>query len=204
MSKNTLNSGSLQGLKAGQTLLHRARKVNGGKIELEYAEVLEKEPKPVSLVALFNASDSRFSQGGTKAQRAWAYVSPVDAGRLLGIDLSDNADWYTDQQGRQLLDLNILNPVVMLGSESHSLKVQIIETVVPTDYQEDNIESTAKRKGADGDFCTHKGMYIFSNSTVVLNTANHIFLEMDKTTKSAKSSNGIYANVDAATGEIFN
>ncbi len=34
MMKNTINSGSLQGLQAGQTLLLQARKVNGGKIQL--------------------------------------------------------------------------------------------------------------------------------------------------------------------------
>ena len=40
---NTLNSGSLAGLSMNQTLLVQARKVNGQKLQLEFAEVLQKE-----------------------------------------------------------------------------------------------------------------------------------------------------------------
>ena len=44
---NTLNSGSLAGLSMNQTLLVQARKVNGQKLQLEFAEVLQKESSKI-------------------------------------------------------------------------------------------------------------------------------------------------------------
>lgn len=178
MSKNTLNSGSLQGLQMGQTLMVSARKVAGNKIQMELAEVLEKESAAVNPLAIFNGSDSRFSQGG--ARRAWLTAEPKDASKYLGIDVTDsNSNWRVDATGRELLDLNILNPVAIISGQSFALKVQVTETTVPTEYQENNLETAAKRKGKDGDFITHKGMYIFANTSVVFNKANHVFLESD-------------------------
>jgi hypothetical protein len=203
MSKNTQNSGSLQGLQMGQTLLVSARKVAGQKVQLEYAEVLEKESTPaINLVALFNASDSRFTVG-SKARRAWITVQPADAGKLLGIDLSDNnADWYENQLGQEMLDLNILNPVATFGDVSTRLRVQIVETVSPTEYQKANISNEAKRKGKDGAFITHKGFYIFTNATVVIDTPKHVFLESDST--STTTTTGIPAVSVVADDSPFN
>ena len=48
----------------------------------------------------------------------------------------------------------------------HYLRVVINETVEPTAYQIDNIETAAKSKGKDGEFITHKGKYIFSNTSI--------------------------------------
>ena len=203
MSTNTLNSGSLQGLQMGQTLLVSARKVAGQKVQLEYAEVLEKESTPaVNLIALFNASDSRFTVG-SKARRAWITVQPADAGKLLGIDLSDENDgWYTNQLGQEMLDLNILNPVATFGGVSSRLRVQIVETITPSEWQKANISTDAKRKGKDGAFITHNGFYIFTNATVVLNEPKHVFLEADST--SVATSTGIPAISAMADDSPFN
>ena len=201
--KNTINSGSLQGLQAGQTLLLQARKVNGGKIQLEFAEIVKQQSAAANPLALFNKSDDRFSQGG--ARRAWLTAEAKDASTYLGIDLTDNADWEVDQMGREILPLNIINPFAVIQGMSYDLKVQVVETVTPTDWQASNIEVSAKRRGKDGDYITHKGMYIFANTSVVFNKANHVFLEADAAKSSASS--GIPAGTgsfDLSTGEIFN
>ena len=40
---NTINSGSLEDLKSGETLLVNARQVNGGKLHLEFAEIIKQK-----------------------------------------------------------------------------------------------------------------------------------------------------------------
>jgi len=56
---NQLNSGSLDTLKSGQTLLVNARKVANGKIQLEFAEIIN-DGRPVNFLGMFNKSDERF------------------------------------------------------------------------------------------------------------------------------------------------
>ena len=176
--KNTINSGSLQGLQAGQTLLLQARKVNGGKIQLEFAEIVKSQSNAANPLALFNKSDDRFSQGNG-ARRAWLTAEAKDASVYLDINLMDDADWDVDQMGREILSLNVINPIAVINGEVFPLKVQVEETVTPTDWQASNIETAAKRRGKDGDFITHQGMYIFANTRVVFNKATHAFLEAD-------------------------
>ena len=201
MMNNTINSGSLQGLQVGQTLLLSARKVAGNKVQLEFAEVLKSGSNAVNPLALFNKSDDRFSQGG--ARRAWLTAEPKDAGQYLGIDISDaNPNWTVDAMGREILPLNIINPIAVIEGESIPLRVEVVETVTPTEWQAANIDTSAKRRGKDGAFITHKGMYIFANTRVAFNKANHVFLEADATAATTQTS-GIPANVDFSTGEIF-
>ena len=198
---NTINSGSLQGLQAGQTLLVSARKVAGNKIQLEFAEIVQSRSNTVNPLSVFNKSDDRFSQA--KPRRAWMTAEPKDASSILGVDLSLNSSGYViDQNGREVMMLNILNPIATINGESSPLKVEIVETVTPTDWQAQNIETAAKRRGANGDYITHKGMYIFTNARMTFGAANHVFLEADAQTASTMSQ-GIPANVDLSTGEIF-
>jgi hypothetical protein len=198
MSFNIINSGSLQGLQAGQTLLVSARKVAGQKIQLEFAEVIS-SGNVANPLAMFNKSDSRFSSGG--ARRAWLTAEPTDATNTLGIDITDsNPDWTVDVMGREILELNILNPVAKFGDdELIPLKVEVIETVEPTEYQALNLQTAAKRKGKDGDFITHKGMYIFANTRIAFHKASHVFLEAD--TAPAVAAAGIPVR-NSITGEL--
>jgi hypothetical protein len=198
--KNTINSGSLQGLQAGQTLLLQARKVNGGKIQLEFAEIVQTQSNAVNPLSLFNKSDDRFSQGNG-ARRAWLTAEAKDASNYLGIDLT-SSDWTINDLGQEVLILNVLNPVANINGEIKALKVEIIETTTPTDWQAANISTAAKRRGKNGSFITYKGMYIFTNSRVVFDKATHVFLEADAAPASTTAS-GIPANVDLSTGEIF-
>ena len=162
---NTINSGSLQGLQVGQTLLVSARKVAGNKVQLEFAEIVQSRSNTVNPLALFNKSDDRFSQAG--ARRAWLTAEPKDASAYLSIDVTEtNLGWSVDSMGREVLNLNILNPVANIEGEAIPLKVEVIETVTPSDWQANNIDTSAKRRGKDGAFITHKGMYIFANTRI--------------------------------------
>lgn len=165
-------SKTVETLMPGETLLVAAKAVSGGKIQLEFAEIIRNPYAQSSnpLVAAFNASDSRFS---SRARRAWMSGEQSDIERLLGIQLG------SIEQGASK-ELNILNPKVN-GVE---LSVQISETTSPDDYQKENIESTAKRAGAEGDFIMSDGKHIFSNTTVVAGEANHTFLAPDSSEES--------------------
>ena len=197
--KNTINSGSLDMIQENQTILLSARKVNGGKIQLEFAELIKTTATSVNPLSLFNKSDERFSTGN-KARRAWLTAQASDASAILGLDLSDNGKWSVDGMGREVLELNILNPVATINGTEHKLCLEIVETIEPTEWQASNLQTSAKRRGKDGAFITHKGMYIFANTRIVFDKANHVMLEPDATVKSTQ---GIPAGVDVTTGELF-
>lgn len=198
--KNTINSGSLDMIQENQTLLLQARKVNGGKIQLEFAELIKTAATSANPLGMFNKSDDRFNVGN-KARRAWLTAEAKDASAILGLDLTDTANWSVDGMGREILELNVLNPIATVNGTEHKLCVEIVETIEPTEWQAQNLQTAAKRKGKDGAFITHKGMYIFANTRVVFDKANHVLLEPDATVKVA---NGIPAGVDLNTGELFN
>ena len=167
-------SKTVETLVPGETLLVSAKGVKGGKISLEFAEIIRNPNAQASnpLVAAFNASDSRFS---SRARRAWMSGEQSDIERLLGITLGSIGQGDSKE-------LNILSPKVN-GVE---LSVQITETTTPDDYQKDNREDTAKRAGKDGDFIMSDGKHIFSNTTVVGGEANHTFLAPDSSEESAE------------------
>ena len=186
--ENQLNTGTLETLTQGQTLLVQAIKVNGGKIQLELAEKLESNGE-VNLLQMFNASDDRFSKG---ARRAWLTAEPGDAEKILGIELNK---FDVQVNGKDTMILNVLNPTV----NGMRMRVQITETTVPNEWQAENIDQAAKRRGKDGDFILHQGQYIFTQSDVVLKEPEHTFLDAD----APKTNQPVFHNVDTTTGEIF-
>ena len=153
----------LNALKTGETLLVQALKTkNPNKVQLELAErVRSVEGNAGSLLGMLNKSDERFTSG---ARRAWMTAEITDVGELLNINVGDDADWTLTETGKDVLLLGILNPEI----QDMRLRLQINETVEPTEWQAENIDTAAKRKGADGDFIKHKGQYIYSNTGVVL------------------------------------
>lgn len=210
--ENQINSGTLESLKPGQTLLVHARKVANGKIQLHFAEGIDKnvtsdgESPKINLLGMLNQADERFQ---SKPRHAWITAEPVNAAELLGIPSITELDKYVDEvtaggKKIQVMPLNVLNPVC----NGMRFRVQITETIVPPDdYAVENLETRAKRRGADGDFITHQGKYIFTVADVVLGETKNTFLEPDaQTTTSNIYSEGIavdFGGVDVATGEIF-
>ena len=173
--ENTTNSGSLDTLNLKDTLLVSARKINGGKISLEFAEIIKSGDKAVSALTLLNASDSRFSG---KPRRAWVSAEVVDAAKLFNINFGDDGEWIMTERG-EMMELNILNP----EHKDERFRLQINETTQGTQYQLDNIETSAKRRGKDGEFITNEGNYVFSNTEIVMINKNenvtHTYLETD-------------------------
>ena len=186
--KNQLNSGTLESLKPEQTLLLSARKVSNGKIQLEFAEIV-KANKNINVLSILNKSDERFS---SSARRAWVTAEPNDAQDSFGINLGVDAGWEATPKG-DMLFLDILNPTI----DGTRCRLAINETTEATDWQAENITTAAKRKGKDGDFITHNGDYIFSNTSIVLSDSNpsHNILQPDAVT--------MQSAVNTMTGEVL-
>jgi hypothetical protein len=190
MSK--LNSGQLESLKPNETLLLSARKIKGGKISLEFAEVIQTADRPTSVLSIMNQSDPRFS---SRARRAWVSAEPKDATKVFGANFGDDGEWYMSDKG-EILDLNMLNPLY----HGTRMRLRINETTEATEWQSENVKTAAKRRGKDGDYITHKGSYIFSNVDVVLTDGEitHTFLEADTTAVEAETTE----TVNKETGEV--
>ena len=178
MEDNQLNSGSIDTLKKGDTLMVSARKVNGGKISLEFAEIIETSDRLVSALTILNKSDDRFS---SRPRRAWVSAEPSDASELFNVNFEDDGEWYDSEKG-EMMDLDVLNPTY----NGQRFRVQINETVEGTQWQIDNADVAAKRRGKGGDFITHNGEYIYSNGDIVLvdkgDDVTHTYLQADTTT----------------------
>lgn len=193
-------SGELNSLKLGQTLLTKFRKVKNGFISVELAEVKEGSNGPSSAF-IFNKSDDRFTRNS--ARRAWQTGQPADLEEALGVDLSDNADWEFDENGNETLVVNILNPVVTFEEQTFPMRVQIVETTEANEWQAANAQVAAKRKGKNGEYIMHKGDFIFTNASIVLDTPSDVYLEADKAPAPVKETESVEQLVDVETGEIF-
>ena len=161
--ENQLNSGNLNTLTKGQTLIVNARKVSGEKIHLEFAEITN-ERKNTSVIGEFNKSDANFT---SSARRAWVTAEPVDAKDLLGVDFGPQAEWYMTERG-EMLDLNILNPTI----KGERVQMLITETTEPTEWQQANIETACKKAGKNGKPITHQGAYTHFQKWIKLQNQN--------------------------------
>jgi hypothetical protein len=143
-------------LNAGEMMLVSAKGVNGGKVSLTFAQVVETEKSTVSLTSLLNASDARFNQ--MKPRYAWITGEPKDIQNTFGFDVSGLAVGET-------LEVGMLNPEI----NGQRLNILITETTEGNEYEVANFETTAKRAGKDGDFIlTQDGLYIYQRTSVVV------------------------------------
>lgn len=174
-------------LTPGKSLLVQAVKTtNPSKIQLEFAEKTQgMEGNANALLSMLNASDERFTSG---ARRAWVTAEITDASKMFGINFGDDADWVMDPNlNKEVLPLGIENPTL----NGFELRIQIEETLEGTEWQLQNIETAAKRRGKDGDYITHNGKYIFSNTRVVPLKKGvepkHVLLQADAATATVDS-----------------
>jgi len=174
-------------LTPGKSLLVQAVKTaNPSKIQLEFAEKTQgMEGNANALLSMLNASDERFTSG---ARRAWVTAEIADASKMFGINFGDDADWVMDPNlNKEVLPLGIENPTL----NGFELRIQIEETLEGTEWQLKNIETSAKRRGKDGDYITHNGQYIFSNTRVVPLKKGvepkHVLLQADAATTTVDS-----------------
>ena len=175
---NQLNTGSVDDLKVGETLLMNAKKVGGEKIQLQFAEIVQSAEREINALTVLNKSDDRFS---SRARRAWVTAEPVDAARIFDINFGDdNEAWEMTDKG-EVMELNILNPMY----ETTRFRLLVTETTESTEWQKENLEKAAKRKGKEGPFVMNNGNYIFSNTSTILTNDDtedkHDFLIADST-----------------------
>lgn len=161
----------LENLKEGEILLVNAKKVKGGKVQLEFAQrVNTGVSSNDNILALLNEGDDRFNQAGGP-RRAWLSAEVDAVKKYFDVDCSDLAEEGDSKE------LNILNPT-MAGK---ALNMQILETTEPKgksgEYLVANFEKTAKRAGKDGDFITTTdGKYIYQIISIVAGEPRHTLI----------------------------
>lgn len=192
---NVMNTGSLESLKLGESLLVSARKVANGHVQLELAE-LKEGSGGVSAAFVFNKSDDRFTSSSPR--RAWQSGLPKDMEESLGIKFGDDQPWQVNDKGQEILALNVLNPVATHRGMEFPMRVEVTETVTPTEWDVENLDTSAKRAGADGPFITHQGQYIFAKTKIVFRAPNDFYLQAD----AARSATGGIMVQSAEPGTI--
>lgn len=136
---NELNTGSLETLEQGQTLLTRVRAVSGNKYEIEVAQIIKGESTGKNLLSMLNADDSRFT---SKARRAWTNATAKMMEKYFEVDV-------TNLKVGKVMNLNILNPAM----DGDRLVVAIRETTTPKSYinaEGENVTQKPKQIVKDG------------------------------------------------------
>ena len=213
---NQLNSGSLDTLKIGQTVLTKVTRVKGSKVQMEIAERIQ-NPNAVSglgdgfenALGMMNASDDRFSAG--KPRRHWPAVEALDLEVMLnieGLDL-ENGEYKietveTENVPKEVetMELNNLNPTAYVnpatGEEIEKrMRLRIVETTEGTEWDKAHPETKAKKRGKGGDFILHNGNYIFNRNQILFadNLGDdvkvpHVFLAPDTVSVTSKVESG--------------
>ena len=209
---NQLNSGSLDTLKVGQTLLTKITRTSTNKVQIEIAERIQNANSSSSLgggftnaLSMMNASDSSFSAG--KPRRHWAAVEPIDLEMMLnveGLDL-ETGNYITEivqtangPKEVQVMHLNILNPEANIDPTTGEaiakrMRLRIVETTEGSEWDVAHPETKAKRRGKGGDYILHNGNYIFNKNQVLFSDdlsdiakVPHVFLSADVVSVTSK------------------
>lgn len=187
---STFKTKALDDIEKGDVILTRLRKVRGGKIDVEIAEIIESTVSSVNqnddggFAYQANKSDERF---GRSARRAWQGMEPVDAKRLFP-HLEEQIKSLEEGEYGDIEEINELNPSPKKNGNPVPLHVEVGETTVPTQYNlghPDGLQATAKQDGNGNYLLTEEGELIFSNTYVVWKNkedVNHDFIQHSKAT----------------------
>lgn len=150
------------------------RPVGGGKVQLEFAEIIPTPASEGNVLGEFNKSDERFS--GRAARRAWLSAEPEDVQRILPEIMSEVRECL--DSGEKVF-VGYKNPQMPNGD---SLKIQVEESHTPeNEWEMNNLDRSAKQNG-EGEHLLKDGKLIFSHTSVVRRKANHVFIEHEETT----------------------
>lgn len=184
---NHLDSGNLEDLQPGETLLVQLIPTSTGKgnFQVEIAEIIQRQPQGSNLLAALNEGDDRFTSG--KPRRAWETCTLKGLCKMFDLDpkeVKSKARKQKTSKGKAAYRLNVLNPVfsdkgVTKQFEGQRARLQITESVNPTDWQMENYETSAKQ--VNGEYITHQGMAVFTQGNMVAGEPNHTFLDSDRT-----------------------
>lgn len=208
---NDLNSGSLETLKKGNSLLTRVRPVfenaaekSGVKLQLEIVEVLN---NPTAL-AMLNKGDSRFNSD-VKPRYGWLTVVPemfyqefnIPKSVQEEIDILDNSTGMKNderQEGTHFKTLNILNPYAQsLGEEAGALRLKLYESKTPmSDQDEPKINPSNNQPVTSG------GSLVYTTITVEYGDQvnNHHRLPNDPVSRVGRNATAVTGNNAAEAG----
>lgn len=165
---------TLETITKGETLLTSVRKVNGGKFQIEIAEMVENPNAKVNVASLLNAGDERFAQSNGKPRRAWQSATPEGL-LLVGVDVNKLS--FSNVGGKEVASVNMLNPT--LGGER--LHVRLVDKYEPS------YEGQAPKQVVDKDggktFFMSGGKYIYQSTEIVCGTVEHSIIKSDERVK---------------------
>ena len=199
---NQLNSGSLDTLKVGQTLLTKVFKTKReGMVQIEIAEKVS-NPNSTSALGEGFTTFYSFANGGTgKPRRFWNPIEAIYLEAMLDIENLDieNGEYVLDPEtGKEYMDLNILNPTAYINPQTGEavklrMRGRVIETVEGKQYDIDN--QRYKVNPSTKDPVLHDGNYIYNKNQILFVqdisddlVLPHIFLTADtvKSTSAVK------------------
>jgi len=225
---NQLNSGSLDTLKVGQTLLTKVSRTSTNKVQIEIAEKIQNTTSTSSLgdgfsnaLGMLNASDSAFSAG--KPRRHWAAVEPIDLEMMLNVDgldletgeyIFETVQTSNGPKQVEVMYLNILNPEANVDPTTgeaiaERMRLRIVETVEGSEWDMAHPQTKAKRRGKGGDYILHNGNYIFNKNQILFSKdlsdtvqIPHVFLASDATSVTTRVENTLTNVVEEYTEEL--
>lgn len=158
----------------GQTLLVALRKVEGGKCQLDIAEIPE-NPKRSNVLGALNADDDRFNNSQPKARRTFTTASPAMVEKYFGV----SAEKINKMAVDEIMELDILNPT--MGGKR--LRIEIQESHKASEWAQANLAKAAKQftniKTGEVFYFVKDGKVIFSSPKVVDREPKHNVIEAD-------------------------
>lgn len=179
---NELNSGNLNDLKPGDSLLTRVRMINKDKAnpaagkyaQIELAEVLTEK----SLLSQFLPNDDRIIK--PRAQRAWSAVEPailkelfnIPEDRMNQINALPVSTGIKDlKEGVHYVNVNIKNPSV----KGDRLRVQVVET-----FEQLNDAATPKINPSTQQPVLSDGKLVYRTTNIVNYKPINVFKANDR------------------------
>lgn len=163
---------ALTSLKKGEVLAVRAKKVKNGKIQIEFAEKIERPGTTINALGLFNKSDDRFSASGPR--RTWVTAEINDASKILGEDISF-------PEGASHIDILKVVP----SYQGMNFKIRVIE-IPESQMDEDDLKypnNNLKSNGKGKFFFTPSGERVGVKTDLVLvapgDSTPHVYLESE-------------------------
>jgi len=197
---NVLNSGTLDTLKTGQTLLTKVYKTKKeGMVQIEIAEKVS-NPNATSALGDGFQTFYSFSNGSTgKPRRFWDPVEAIYLETMLQIpnlDIENGVYTLNPDTGKEEMQLNILNPTAYVNPQTGEavelrMRGRVIETTEGRQYDVDN--ERYKINPSTKDPVLHGGNYIYNKNQIpfVENTSDdlvlpHVFLASDTVSVTSK------------------
>lgn len=179
---NSKDSGTLDGLKEGNSLLEAILKTKSevGLVQIRLIEIIKPNHEESGDLKLLFQSITRAND--PKPRHAYIPIGYAELEYFFGIKVSELDKWFVNERGREELILNVNNPTFINGgNKGKRIRVQVNESVYPKDqWQADNWESQAKKNPTTGQKMMHDGKHVFGNTFVVVGEAKHQWLKNDQ------------------------